>query len=75
MYNYIKGVLILGKIIELLFINIQVVGIFIAIIAGLVASKILSLNTEKDELSMKIEDVDSEIAVVKKRLIQKENKI
>ena len=44
--------------------NIQIIGIFIAIIGGLVATKIISLKTEKDEIKNNIEELESELEQV-----------
>ena len=41
-------------IIELLTNSIQIIGIFAAIIIGLVVSKILSIKAEQDDLKIKI---------------------
>lgn len=43
-------------IIELLSNSIQIIGIFAAIIIGLVVSKILSIKAEQDDLKIKISD-------------------
>lgn len=51
----------LQEIKELMLISIQVIGIFIAIIGGLVASKLLSMKAEKDEVSEKIKILDMKI--------------
>ena len=55
-------------IIELLTNSIQIIGIFAAIIIGLVVSKILSIKAEQDDLKIKISDGDKELKVMKKQL-------
>jgi septal ring factor EnvC (AmiA/AmiB activator) len=60
----------ISEIINFLSLNIQIIGVFIAIIGGLVATKILSLNAEKDELRAKINSCDKEIKYINKTLNQ-----
>ncbi|MCX8075240.1 MAG: hypothetical protein N2749_06635 [Clostridia bacterium] len=77
--NIIQSMLDLLKIdmqfiIKLLELNIQTIGIFIAIIGGLVATKIISLNTEKDEIKLKKDQIDLEIEHISKYLEEK-NKV
>ena len=45
-----------NDIIELLYNSIQIIGIFAAIIIGLVVSKILSIKSEQEDLKVKITD-------------------
>lgn len=47
--------------------NIQIIGIFIAIIGGLVATKILNTKIEKDTLIEKLSKIEKEIRFYKKR--------
>lgn len=56
---------------ELINLNIETIGIFIAIIGGLIASKIISLNTEHDDIENKIEQLDLEIEDIETRLLEK----
>ncbi len=55
-------------IIELLSNSIQIIGIFAAIIIGLVVSKILSIKAEQDDLKIKISDGEKELKVMEKQL-------
>lgn len=41
--------------------NIQIIGLFIAIIGGLVATKLLNAKIEKDTLKEKLDKVQKEI--------------
>ena len=41
--------------------NIQIIGIFIAIIGGLVATKLLNAKIEKDTLKEKLDKIQKEI--------------
>lgn len=61
----------IDEIINFLSLNIQTIGIFIAIIGGLIATKVLSLNAEKEELRVKINTCDIEIKHINKNLKQK----
>ena len=47
--------------------NIQIIGIFIAIIGGLVATKILNTKIEKDTLIEKLSKIEKEIRFYKSR--------
>lgn len=49
--------------------NIQIIGIFIAIIGGLVATKLLNAKIEKDTLKEKLEKINKEIRFYQKRKI------
>lgn len=57
-----------NDIIELLYNSIQIIGIFAAIIIGLVVSKILSIKSEQEDLKVKITDGVKELKVMKKQL-------
>ena len=46
--------------------NIQIIGIFIAIIGGLVATKILNTKIEKDTLIEKLSKIEKEIRFYKR---------
>ena len=41
--------------------NIQIIGLFIAIIGGLVATKLLNAKIEKDTLKEKLDKIQKEI--------------
>lgn len=58
----------MDSILNLIFNNIEIIGVFIAIIGGLVASKIISLNTEKDEINNNLKDIEEEIVAIKKSI-------
>ena len=45
--------------------NIQIIGIFIAIIGGLVATKLLNTKIEKDALLDKFDKIEKEIRFYK----------
>lgn len=52
--------------------NIQIIGIFIAIIGGLVATKLLNIKIEKDTLKEKLEKLNKEIRFYQQRKIADE---
>lgn len=54
-------------LIDLILNSIQIIGIFIAIIIGLVISKVMELKKEKEEVSDTIEDIDSELETLNKQ--------
>lgn len=56
-----------NNLIELILNSIQIIGIFIAIIIGLVISKVMELKKEKEEVSDTIEDLDSELETLNKQ--------
>lgn len=60
-----------SELIDLLLNSIQIVGIFTAIVVGLVVSKIISLKTEQNELESKISDIDKELLVINNQLNKK----
>jgi len=60
-----------NELIDLLLNSIQIVGIFTAIVVGLVVSKIISLKTEQNELESKISDIDKELLVINNQLNKK----
>lgn len=64
-----------NEMIELLLNSIQIIGIFIAIILGLVISKVMELKKEKSELLDFIEEIDIELNHLKNRFdkLKKEN--
>lgn len=49
------------ELISILLNSIEIIGIFVAIVVGLVVSKILSLKTEQSQLKSKISDIDKEL--------------
>ena len=55
--------------------NIQIIGIFIAIIGGLVATKILNTKIEKDTLLEKLSKIEKEIRFYKRKKINDEEEV
>lgn len=55
--------------------NIQIIGIFIAIIGGLVATKILNTKIEKDTLLEKLSKIEKEIRFYKSKKLTDEEEI
>ena len=55
--------------------NIQIIGIFIAIIGGLIATKLLNLKVEKDALNEKLKKIEKEIDFNENKKTDKEYKI
>ena len=51
--------------------NIQIIGIFIAIIGGLVATKLLNMKIEKDTLKEKLIKINKEINFYNNKKIMK----
>ena len=49
------------NLIDLILNSIEIIGVFIAIIIGLVISKVMELRKEKEELSDAIVDLDNEL--------------
>lgn len=64
-----------NEMIELLLNSIQIIGVFIAVILGLVISKVMELKKEKSELLDFIEEIDIELNHLKNRFdkLKKEN--
>lgn len=56
------------ELIDLLMNSIQIIGIFVAIIIGLVVSKILSIKEEQGSLEAKIADGEKELGIMRKQL-------
>lgn len=50
-----------NTLVELILNSIQIIGIFIAIIIGLIISKVMDLKKEKSEMIDAISDIDNEI--------------
>lgn len=59
------------ELIDLLLDSAQIIGIFLAIVVGLVVSKILNMKTEQNELKDNIEDIDKELEIYNARLLKK----
>lgn len=55
--------------------NIQIIGVFIAIIGGLIATKLLNTKIEKDTLKEKLEKINKEIRFYQKRKITDEKEL
>ena len=55
--------------------NIQNIGVFIAIIGGLIATKLLNTKIEKDTLKEKLEKLNKEIRFYQKRKITDEKEL
>ena len=56
------------NLIELILNSIQIIGIFIAIIIGLIISKVMDLKKEKNETIDTIEDINNELENMNKQL-------
>ena len=65
----------LNNIITYTTANIQIIGVFIAIIGGLVATQILNTKIEKDTLLEKKSKIEKEISFYKKKKISNEEDI
>ena len=50
-----------NNLIELILNSIQIIGVFIAIIIGLIISKVTELKKEKSEILDTVEDIDNEL--------------
>ena len=48
--------------------NIQIIGIFIAIIGGIIVTKLLNLKIEKDSLEDKLDIINKQIAYDNERI-------
>lgn len=59
------------ELIDLLLDSVQIIGIFLAIVVGLVVSKILNMKTEQNELKDNIEDINKELEIYNVRLSKK----
>ena len=57
----------LKNLIDLILHSIEIIGVFIAIIIGLVISKVMELRKEKEELSDAIVDLDNELETLNKQ--------
>lgn len=56
-----------NNLIDLILNSIQIIGIFIAIIIGLLITKVMDLKKEKEEVSDTIEDLDNELETLNKQ--------
>lgn len=56
-----------NNLIDLILNSIQIIGVFIAIIIGLVISKVMELKKEKEEISDTIVDIDNELETLNKQ--------
>lgn len=52
--------------------NIQIIGIFIAIVGGLVATKLLNAKIERDTLKEKLDKIEKEINFYTEQKAEKE---
>lgn len=55
-------------LIDLLLNSIQIIGIFIAIIIGLIISKVMDLKKEKSEITDTLNDIDNELDTLNEQL-------
>ena len=55
--------------------NIQIIGIFIAIIGGIIVTKLLNLKIEKDSLEDKLDIINKQIAYDNERINKRKRKI
>lgn len=65
----------LDNIISFASMNIQTIGIFIAIIGGIIVTKLLNLKIEKDSLEDKLSIINKQIEFDNKRIKKREKKI
>ena len=56
-----------NNLIDLILNSIQIIGIFIAIIIGLLITKVMDLKKEKEEVSDTIEDLANELETLNKQ--------
>ena len=59
-----------NTLLELILNSIQIIGIFIAIIIGLIISKVMDLKKEKSEIIDAIGDIDNEIETINEQFEQ-----
>ena len=57
-----------NTLLELILNSIQIIGIFIAIIIGLIISKVMDLKKEKSEIIDALGDIDNEIETTNEQL-------
>lgn len=58
-------------LISILLNSIEIIGIFVAIVVGLVVSKILSLKTEQNQLKSRISDLEKELQTMENQYSMK----
>ena len=63
------------ELIDLLFKSIEIIGAFLAIVVGLLMSKILNMKCEQNELKEKVTEIDKEIEEYDKKLKEKEERL
>lgn len=64
----------LDNIISFASMNIQTIGIFIAIIGGIIVTKLLNLKIEKDSLEDKLSIINKQIEFDNKRIKKREKR-
>jgi len=52
------------KLIEIITQNIQIIGVFVAIILGFITTKLIELKKEKEEVQDKLEEIENELEVL-----------
>lgn len=61
-----------NNLINLILNSIQIIGVFIAIIIGLIISKVMELKKEKSEIIDALNDIDNELMINNEQLEQLE---
>lgn len=61
-----------NNLINLILNSIQIIGVFIAIIIGLIISKVMELKKEKSEIIDTLNDIDNELMINNEQLEQLE---
>ena len=59
-----------NNLINLILNSIQIIGVFIAIIIGLIISKVMELKKEKSEIIDALNDIDNELMINNEQLEQ-----
>lgn len=59
-----------NTLLELILNSIQIIGVFIAIIIGLIISKVMDLKKEKSEIIDALSDIDNEIETINEQFEQ-----
>lgn len=62
-----------ADLIDLILNSIQIIGVFIAIIIGLIISKVIEINNEKNSLKEAISDIDDELKFKKQQFEEFKN--
>ena len=65
----------LKNILNFATMNIQTIGIFIAIIGGIIVTKLLNLKIERDSLQDKLNTINKQITYDNERIKKREEKI